>query len=82
MEKNVRSWFRSLLDVGKGEIKYSNNIIEVETKKNPELNKLIDQAYFKKYTQPVDIKYAKGITKQEYSKYTVELFYKKKQNFI
>jgi len=77
-EKREKSWFNSLLEEGKGEIKYSRKVIKIGGVKNndPEINKLIDVAYLNKYNQPENIEYAKGITKKEYSNYTIELIYK------
>ncbi len=77
-EKSKNGWFSILLEEGKGEVKYSDKVIKIEAKRNNnfEINKLIDQAYLKKYNQPQNIEYAKGITQREYTEFTVELFYK------
>ena len=76
--KSERSWFNSLIEEEVGEIKYNGKVIKIGAVRNndPEINKLIDNAYLQKYNQPENIKYAKGITQKEYSEYTVELFYK------
>ncbi len=75
--KSERSWFTEFQKLGYGEIKYGNKIINVKGEKlevNNKLNKSIDKAYIEKYTQPENIKYAKGITQPEYANYTMEFY--------
>ena len=75
--KSDKSWFTEFKDTGVGEIKYGNYIINVKGKKlekQDPFNKLIDQAYLSKYTQPENIKYAEGISQPEYADHTMEFF--------
>lgn len=76
--KSDNGWFSSLIEEGRGEIRYFNKVIKIEAKKNNDskINKLVDHAYLQKYNQPQNIEYVKGITQKEYSEFTVELFYK------
>lgn len=78
-EKSDKGWFAGLLKDGVGTIKYGNNTLKVYAKKNndPIVNKLVDKAYLDKYSQPENLIYAEGITRKEYSEYTVELFFSK-----
>lgn len=73
--KSNRSWFTEFIRTGRGRIKYENNILEVKGRKlenNDRLNERIDQAYLRKYNQPENIFYAKGISQPEYADSTME----------
>ena len=75
--KSENSWFTEFQKSGIGEIKFGDKIIRVTGEKidadNP-INKKISQAYIKKYNQPENLKYARGISKPEYFNYTMEFF--------
>jgi len=78
--KSAKSWFTEFQKTGVGEIKYGNDIMKVigkKLEKQDSLNKLIDQAYLLKYTQPEKLKYAIGISQPEYADYTMEFLMKK-----
>ena len=73
--KSENSWFTTFLRGENGKIKYGDRAIDIvgQKKKNdPELTRLINQAYLRKYNQPENIFYAQGITKPEYEEYTLE----------
>ncbi len=75
--KSENSWFTEFQKSGIGEIKFGDKVIRVTGEKidadNP-INKKISQAYIKKYNQPENLKYARGISKPEYFNYTMEFF--------
>jgi len=73
--KSKRSWFTEFQKVGVGQIKFGEKIINVFGKKvhkEDKLNIKIDEAYLRKYKQPENIEYVKGITQSEYADYTME----------
>lgn len=83
--KSAVSWFTEFQKTGIGEIKFGDKIIEVTGVKidaGDSINKLISQAYLKKYDQPENLKYARGISKPEYFDYTMEFFYQERHNTI
>ncbi|MCH4824643.1 DUF2255 family protein [Gramella lutea] len=73
--KSERSWFTEFQKTGIGEIKFGNKVIRVNGQKidpsNP-INEKISEAYIKKYYQPENLKYAKGIAQAEYFDHTME----------
>ncbi|MFD1096142.1 DUF2255 family protein [Salegentibacter chungangensis] len=75
--KSEKSWFTEFQNTGIGEIKYGDKILKVSGKKlnskNP-INLKISEAYIKKYNQPENLKYSKGISQPEYFNYTMEFF--------
>lgn len=75
--KSENSWFTEFQKTGIGEIKFGDKVIRVTGEKtdpdNP-INKKISQAYIKKYDQPENLKYARGISKPEYFNHTMEFF--------
>ncbi|MCK7591699.1 DUF2255 family protein [Subsaxibacter sp. CAU 1640] len=73
--KSHKSWFTEFEKSGIGQIKYSDNIIDVKGKKvdpSDSINKEISEAYIKKYTQKENLKYAKGIAQPDYYNHTME----------
>lgn len=78
--KSEKSWFTEFQKSGVGEIKFGENYLVVNGEKLAKddlLQTQIDQAYLKKYTQPGNEEYAKGIAQPEYHDYTMEFFVKK-----
>ena len=76
--KSERSWFTEFQKTGVGAIKYGNNILSVKGEKVPAedaINQRISEAYLKKYNQPKNLYYSKGISQPEYFDYTMEFFY-------
>ncbi|MCM8568596.1 DUF2255 family protein [Gramella jeungdoensis] len=75
--KSEKSWFTELQRTGIGEIKYGDKVLRVKGKKldpNNPINQKISDAYLKKYDQPQNLKYSRGISHPEYFDYTMELF--------
>lgn len=76
--KSERSWFTAFIDYGVGQLKHGNKVINVKGKKldpNSEIHELINQAYLKRYNEAENIFYAKGISRPEYSAYTMEFLF-------
>lgn len=77
--KSERSWYTAFLETGVGEIKYGDKVISVrgsKTPADPDLMRLIDDAYLTRFDQDENRPYAVGITQPEYHDYTMEFFYK------
>ena len=73
--KSAKSWYTAFLEEGVGQIKFGEEIIDVRGQRlevDQELTRQINEAYLKKYNQPFNISYAKGITQPEYEKFTME----------
>jgi len=73
--KSKKSWFTEFQKVGVGQVKFGEKILNVfgkKTQKDDGINEKIDEAYLRKYRQPENIDYAKGITQPEYADYTME----------
>ena len=73
--KSKKSWFTEFQKIGVGQIKFGEKILNVfgkKTQKDDEINEKIDETYLRKYIQPENINYAKGITQPEYADYTMK----------
>ncbi|MEO6902279.1 MAG: DUF2255 family protein [Bacteroidia bacterium] len=73
--RNTKSWFIELVKQGNGQIQFGSKTVNVKGQKVDEGDKIqnkINAAYLIKYNQPENIVYSEGITKPEYSKYTLE----------
>ena len=73
--KGKKSWFTEFQKSGVGQIKFGEKILNVfgeKIQKDDEINEKIDEAYLRKYIQPENLKYAKGIAQPEYADYTME----------
>ncbi|MEM7037514.1 MAG: DUF2255 family protein, partial [Bacteroidota bacterium] len=73
--KSARSWFTAFQETGKGQIQYGEavlDVIGVQLPASDPLQTRIDQAYLDKYTQPLNVPYAEGISKPEYHAFTME----------
>lgn len=77
--KSERSWFTAFLETGHGQLKYGEIIIDVTGKKVPPkttIQKQINEAYRKRYTEKENVYYVNGITQVDYEDYTMEFFVK------
>lgn len=72
--KSSRSWFTTLLDEKKGQIKYGEKVINIKAVqcKDPLLNAKINKAYRMRYTTPENLPFAIGITQPDYANFTME----------
>ena len=76
--RSPKSWFIDFQTFGISQIKCGPIVLDVygrKLEKTDPMNKLIDQAYLKKYVQPENLIYAKGISQPDYADYTMEFFY-------
>jgi hypothetical protein len=75
--KSSKSWFTEFQRTGIGEIKYKTKVLKVRGNQlpfeDPQQDK-INEAYLKKYDQPENLPYSRGITQPEYRNYTMEFF--------
>ncbi|MBK8698571.1 MAG: DUF2255 family protein [Saprospiraceae bacterium] len=76
-EKSERSWFTAMRDEGVGKIKFGEVVLNVKGSPfaDAEFNLRIDDAYRQRYTAAESRFYVEGITRPEYSQYTMELFF-------
>lgn len=77
--KSERSWFTAFMETGLGQLKYGEVIIDVAGKKVPpktRIQKQINEAYRKRYTEKENVYYVNGITQVDYEEYTMEFFVK------
>ena len=75
--KSKKSWFTEFINVGFGQIRQGEKIINVMGKKvnkDDKIHILIDEAYLIKYSQNENLMYAKGISTPEFYNFTMEFF--------
>ncbi|WP_326982605.1 DUF2255 family protein [Chryseobacterium sp. MYb264] len=77
-----RSWFTTFRELGVGQIKFGDQIIDVEGKiiVDSETNALINKAYKTKYTQKENEYYVEAITEPKYNDYTMEFIMRDSSN--
>ena len=81
--KSEKSWFTEIERTGIGQIKYGNQIIQINGSRlsnESNIHELINQRYLARYYQAENQFYSRGITKSEYKNYTMEFFFEGKVN--
>lgn len=72
--KSSRSWFTAFIDEGTGQIRFTDQVIDVRGQlvTDFDLNCQIDSAYLTKYVQDENRAYAEAISKPDYHMFTME----------
>ena len=76
--RKERSWFTAFRESGEGQIRYGEKVIGVKGTQLPAdspLQKRIDRAYLRRFTDPESREYAVGIARPEFYDYTMEFLF-------